>query len=47
MYEITTTRNPALSLPNLDFAGAPCGIVRPPMACFAQAVLALAEGMKP
>lgn len=26
MYEITTTRNPALSLPNLDFAGAPCGI---------------------
>src|SRR5574340_1694851 len=26
MVEITTTRNPALSLPNLDFAGAPCGI---------------------
>jgi hypothetical protein len=75
MYEITTARNPAFSLPNLDFAGAPCGIdirkavdnnirpvvttgiahrqaglgqigagiVRPPMACFSQAVLALAE----
>ncbi len=26
MYEITVARNPALSLPNLDFAGAPCGI---------------------
>ncbi len=26
MYEITVTRNPALSLPALDFAGAPCGI---------------------
>lgn len=26
MYEITVGRNPALSLPNLDFAGAPCGI---------------------
>jgi hypothetical protein len=26
MYEITAARNPALSLPNLDFAGAPCGI---------------------
>ena len=25
MYEITVTRNPALSLPALDFAGAPCG----------------------
>jgi hypothetical protein len=75
MYGITTARNPGLSLPNLDFAGAPCGIdvrkavdnnirpvvttgiahreagvgqigagiVRPPMACFAQAVMALAE----
>lgn len=74
MYEITTARNPALSLPNLDFAGAPCGIdirkvvdnsirpvvttgiahkeagvgqigagiVRSPMDCFTQAVLALA-----
>jgi hypothetical protein len=73
MYGITAGRNPALSLPNLDFAGAPCGIdvrravdngirpvvttgiahkqagvgqigagiVRPPMACFAQAVVAL------
>jgi hypothetical protein len=26
MYEITAARNPALSLPNLDFAGSPCGI---------------------
>jgi Protein of unknown function (DUF1116) len=26
MYEITVTKNPALSLPALDFAGAPCGI---------------------
>ena len=26
MYEITVTRNPAMSLPALDFAGAPCGI---------------------
>lgn len=75
MYEITAARNPALSLPNLDFSGAPCGIdvrkavdnnirpvvttgiahkqaglgqigagiVRPPMDCFAQAVLALAR----
>lgn len=74
MYEITTARNPALSLPNLDFTGAPCGIdirkivdngirpvvttgiahkeagvgqigagiVRSPMDCFTQAVLALA-----
>jgi hypothetical protein len=74
MYEITTARNPSLSLPNLDFSGAPCaidvrkvvdnairpivttgiahkqagigqigaGLVRPPMDCFAQAVLALA-----
>jgi hypothetical protein len=75
MYEITTARNPALSLPNLDFTGAPCGIdirkvvdngirpvvttgiahrqagvgqigagiVRSPMDCFTQAVLALAQ----
>lgn len=26
MYAITAGRNPGLSLPNLDFAGAPCGI---------------------
>ncbi len=26
MFEVTVTRNPALSLPALDFAGAPCGI---------------------
>ena len=26
MYEVTTTKNPALSLPNLDFDGAPTGI---------------------
>ena len=26
MYEITVGKNPALSLPALDFAGAPCGI---------------------
>lgn len=26
MYEITVTKNPALSLPALDFAGTPCGI---------------------
>lgn len=26
MFEITSARNPALSLPNLDFTGAPCGI---------------------
>jgi hypothetical protein len=26
MYEITVARNPGLSLPALDFAGAPCGI---------------------
>jgi len=75
MYEITAARNPTLSLPNLDFAGAPCGIdirkvvdtgirpaittgiahkspgvgqigagiVRTPMACFVQAVRALAQ----
>lgn len=79
MYEITAARNPTLSLPNLDFAGAPCGIdvrkvvdngirpvvttgiahreagvgqigagvVRPPMDCFAQAVLALARRLEP
>lgn len=76
MYEVTWGRNPALSLPNLDFEGAPCGIdvrkvvdkgirpvvttgiahkqagvgqigagiVRSPMDCFAQAVMALAQG---
>jgi hypothetical protein len=75
MYEITVTRNPALSLPALDFAGAPCGIdvrkvvdtgmrpvvttgiahkqagvgqigagiVRVPMACYVQALHALAD----
>lgn len=75
MHEITTARHPALSLPNLDFTGAPCGIdlrkavdngirpvvttgiahkqaglgqigagiVRPPMECFTQALVALAE----
>lgn len=74
MYDVTVTRNPGMSLPALDFAGAPCGIdirkvvdngirpvittgiahkeagvgqigagiVRAPMACFTQAVLALA-----
>ncbi|KAB2878241.1 MAG: DNA polymerase III subunit delta', partial [Albidovulum sp.] len=26
MYEITLARNPSLSIPNLDFSGAPCGI---------------------
>ena len=26
MYHITTTRNPALSLPNLEFDGAPTGM---------------------
>ncbi|MEO8922068.1 MAG: DUF1116 domain-containing protein [Caldimonas sp.] len=26
MYEITAARNPSLSLPNLDFSGAPCAI---------------------
>jgi hypothetical protein len=26
MHEVTVTRNPGLSLPALDFAGAPCGI---------------------
>jgi hypothetical protein len=26
MYDITWTRNPVMSLPNLDFAGAPAGI---------------------
>ncbi len=74
MYDVTVGRNPGMSLPALDFAGAPCGIdirkvvdngirpvittgiahkeagvgqigagiVRAPMACFTQAVLALA-----
>jgi hypothetical protein len=74
MHDITVARNPGLSLPALDFAGAPCGIdirkvvdngirpvvttgiahrqagvgqigagiVRAPMACFTQAVAALA-----
>ncbi len=73
MFDITVTRNGSLSLPNLDFTGAPCGIdirkvvdnnirpvittgiahkeagigqigagiVRAPMACFTQAVMAL------
>lgn len=75
MQEIAVARNPSLTLPNLDFAGTPCGIdirkvvdngirpvlttgiahrdagvgqigagiVRTPMACYAKAVLALAE----
>ncbi len=75
MGHIAWTRNPTMSLPNLDFAGAPAGIdirkvvdtgirpvlttgiahkqaglgqigagiVRAPMACFTQAVAALAE----
>jgi hypothetical protein len=75
MHDITAARNPGLSLPALDFAGAPCGIdirkvvdsgirpvlttgiahreagvgqigagiVRAPLACFTQAVLALAS----
>lgn len=75
MYEVTVGRNSGLSLPLLDFAGAPCaidvrkvvdtglrpvlttgiahrqagigqigaGIVRVPMACFTQALRALAE----
>lgn len=79
MYEITSARNSTLSLPNLDFAGTPCGIdirkvvdngirpvvttgiahkqagvgqigagiVRPPMDCFSQAVLALAQQLDP
>ena len=73
MYHVTWTRNPAMSLPNLDFAAAPAGIdvrkvvdtgirpvvttgiahrergigqigagiVRAPMACFTQALVAL------
>jgi len=77
MGYIAWTRNPTMSLPNLDFAGAPAGIdirkvvdtgirpvlttgiahkqagvgqigagiVRAPMACFTQAVTALAERM--
>src|SRR5262249_1907887 len=75
MYDVTVAKNPGLSLPALDFAGAPCaidvrkavangirpvittgiahreagvgqigaGIVRAPMACFTQAVSALAQ----
>ena len=75
MYNVTWARNPGLSLPNLEFAGAPAGleirkivdtgirpvittgiahreagvgqigagIVRAPMACFTQALKALAE----
>lgn len=75
MYHVTWTRNPVMSLPNLEFAGAPAGIdvrkvidtgirpvlttgiahrqagvgqigagiVRVPMACFTQAVTALAQ----
>lgn len=75
MYGVTVTRNPGLSLPVMDFAGAPCGIdirkvvdsgsrpvittgiahrqagigqigagiVRAPMSCFTQALLALAD----
>ena len=77
MHDITVARNPGLSLPALDFAGAPCGIdirkvvdsgirpvittgiahreagvgqigagiVRAPMACFTQAVTALAAAL--
>jgi hypothetical protein len=26
MYDVTVARNPGLSLPALDFSGAPCGI---------------------
>jgi hypothetical protein len=75
MYDVTLTRNPGMSLPMIDFAGAPCGIdirkvvdsgirpvmttgiahkqagvgqigagiVRAPMQCFTQALLALAD----
>jgi hypothetical protein len=75
MQEVAVARNPSLSLPNLDFAGTPCGIdirkvvdngirpvlttgiahreagvgqigagiVRTPMACYADAVRALAR----
>ena len=78
MHDITIARNPGLSLPALDFAGAPCGIdirkvvdsgirpvittgiahrqagvgqigagiVRAPMACFTQAVTALAAALE-
>ena len=77
MHDITVARNPGLSLPALDFAGAPCGIdirkvvdsgirpvittgiahrqagvgqigagiVRAPMACFTQALSALAAAL--
>jgi hypothetical protein len=75
MYHVTWTRNPVMSLPNLEFAGGPAGIdirkvvdtgirpvvttgiahkqagigqigagiVRVPMACFTQALAALAD----
>lgn len=75
MYDVTVARNPGLTLPNLDFAGAPCGIdvrkvvdsgirpvlttgiahreagvgqigagiVRTPLACYTQALMALAR----
>ncbi|MBV1699385.1 MAG: DUF1116 domain-containing protein [Hyphomicrobiales bacterium] len=78
MYNITRTKNPAMSLPLLDFAGAPtgidirkvvdtgirpvvttgiahkepgigqigAGIVRPPMACFTEALAALLEAVE-
>ncbi|MEO7852781.1 MAG: DUF1116 domain-containing protein, partial [Rubrivivax sp.] len=78
MFDITVARNGSLSLPNLDFTGAPCGIdirkvvdnnirpvittgiahkqagigqigagiVRAPMACFSQAVMALSQKME-
>ena len=78
MYDVTVTRNPGMSLPMLDFAGAPCGIdirkvvdngirpvittgiahkqagigqigagiVRAPLQCFTQALLALANELK-
>ena len=78
MYDVTVTRNPGMSLPMIDFAGAPCGIdvrkvvdggirpvmttgiahrqagvgqigagiVRAPMPCFTQALLALADELE-
>lgn len=78
MYNVTRTQNPAMSLPLLDFAGAPtgidvrkvidtgirpvvttgiahkepgvgqigAGIVRPPMACFTEALAALLETLE-
>jgi hypothetical protein len=77
MYHVTWTRNPVMSLPNLEFAGGPAGIdvrkvvdtgirpvlttgiahkqagvgqigagiVRVPMACFTQALTALADSL--